>query len=596
MAALGTACPAPSSAGGSSSRSSRGELVITHRGAEIARHRLAGPGRAQPRRRPLWPASRSPGPGDPASDGSRARVLLAGTGGRGVPAGSGGARARPGSPTSSPASSNSEPHTAATPWSTALERALAFRRYGAADVRAILDAGVGTPVVRPPGARLTIELPAVPVRLARRLCPGEGTMTAAEIPPLAPDLEAGLRRLKLRAMRSLAPEVLQTAKVQRWAPDELLRTLVDAEITAREQAGEARRRRVAGFPVREERSRSSRSPRARSPRRRSTTSPRSSGSAASENLVLVGPPGTGKSHALIGLGRGGHPGRLAGPLLRRRGPCRDAVPRPRRQQRGPAHRGPAAGRPRHLRRARLRAARRRPAPSSCSGSWPRPMSAASLGIASHWPFEEWGRFLPEQTTAVALLDRLLHHSITVVTSGRFLPDEGGSNERRWATDDALIRPSRVGTFHGRRRGLLRWPLTVDDLLARRAARSNGPRVPPVGRRSWRGCRPHHDRQRLGGLGEGLTSSKRSARQSCCAVPVGRFARGTRVPSRCSASSTWRPSGVKNGAVASGRPPLIVEYEDGLLVRRRSSSSSRTDAELTCAVTAKLARPVARLAP
>jgi DNA replication protein DnaC len=41
----------------------------------------------------------------------------------------------------------------------------------------------------------------------------------------------------------------------------------------------------------------------------------------------------------------------------------------------------------------------------------------SLGIASHWPFEEWGRFLPEHSTAVALLDRLLHHSITLVTSG-----------------------------------------------------------------------------------------------------------------------------------------------------------------------------------
>jgi hypothetical protein len=53
-------------------------------------------------------------------------------------------------------------------------------------------------------------------------------MTALEAPVLAPDLELGLRRLKLRAMRSLAPEVLQTAKVQRWAPDEILRTLVDA--------------------------------------------------------------------------------------------------------------------------------------------------------------------------------------------------------------------------------------------------------------------------------------------------------------------------------------------------------------------------------
>ena len=41
----------------------------------------------------------------------------------------------------------------------------------------------------------------------------------------------------------------------------------------------------------------------------------------------------------------------------------------------------------------------------------------SLGVASHWPFESWGRFLPEHTTAVALLDRLLHHATTVVTSG-----------------------------------------------------------------------------------------------------------------------------------------------------------------------------------
>jgi DNA replication protein DnaC len=41
----------------------------------------------------------------------------------------------------------------------------------------------------------------------------------------------------------------------------------------------------------------------------------------------------------------------------------------------------------------------------------------ALGIASHWPFDQWGRFLPEHTTAVSLLDRLLHHSIVVVTEG-----------------------------------------------------------------------------------------------------------------------------------------------------------------------------------
>jgi hypothetical protein len=41
----------------------------------------------------------------------------------------------------------------------------------------------------------------------------------------------------------------------------------------------------------------------------------------------------------------------------------------------------------------------------------------SLGIGSHWPFESWCRFLPEHTTAVSMLDRLLHHCHVVITNG-----------------------------------------------------------------------------------------------------------------------------------------------------------------------------------
>jgi DNA replication protein DnaC len=44
----------------------------------------------------------------------------------------------------------------------------------------------------------------------------------------------------------------------------------------------------------------------------------------------------------------------------------------------------------------------------------------SLGIASHWPFEDWGRFLPDHSTAVSLLDPLLHHNHLVVTEGESL--------------------------------------------------------------------------------------------------------------------------------------------------------------------------------
>jgi DNA replication protein DnaC len=30
---------------------------------------------------------------------------------------------------------------------------------------------------------------------------------------------------------------------------------------------------------------------------------------------------------------------------------------------------------------------------------------------------DWGRFLPEHTTATSLLDRLLHHAVVIITDG-----------------------------------------------------------------------------------------------------------------------------------------------------------------------------------
>jgi hypothetical protein len=44
-------------------------------------------------------------------------------------------------------------------------------------------------------------------------------MTATKTPTLPADLEAGLKRLKLAKVRAIAPELLQTAKTQRWAPE-----------------------------------------------------------------------------------------------------------------------------------------------------------------------------------------------------------------------------------------------------------------------------------------------------------------------------------------------------------------------------------------
>jgi DNA replication protein DnaC len=69
-------------------------------------------------------------------------------------------------------------------------------------------------------------------------------------PPLAADLNDGLKRLKMAAMRRIAPELLVTARTQRWNPEEFLRTLVEAEIAARDASNARTRMRSAAFPVR----------------------------------------------------------------------------------------------------------------------------------------------------------------------------------------------------------------------------------------------------------------------------------------------------------------------------------------------------------
>jgi len=74
-------------------------------------------------------------------------------------------------------------------------------------------------------------------------------MTTKTPPGLAEDLTEGLKRLKMAAMRRLAPELLITAKTQRWNPKEFLRTLVEAEIAARDASTARTRLRQATFPV-----------------------------------------------------------------------------------------------------------------------------------------------------------------------------------------------------------------------------------------------------------------------------------------------------------------------------------------------------------
>jgi hypothetical protein len=135
-----------------------------------------------------------------------------------------------------------------------------------------------------------------------------------------------------------------------------------------------------------------------------------------DNLALVGPPGTAKSHVLVALG---HAAVDAGYRVR----YFVAAELVDTLYRGLADNSVGRVIETILRADLVIVDELGFAPLDDTGAQLlfRLVSGAyehrSLAIASHWPFEQWGRFLPEHTTAASLLDRLLHHATVVVTAG-----------------------------------------------------------------------------------------------------------------------------------------------------------------------------------
>ena len=257
----------------------------------------------------------------------------------------------------------------------------------------------------------------------------------ATAPELDADLVAGLKRLKLAKVRAIAPEVLQTAKTQRWKPEEVLRTLIAAEIAARDESNARARLRAAGFPVAktldEFNVALSSVPQATFNYLSSLEWIR-----AAENLCLVGPAGTGKSHLLIALGHAA----VAEGLRVRYFAAADLV---EALYRGLADNSVAKIIDSLLRADLVIIDELGFAPLDLAGTQLlfRFVAAAyerrSLGIASHWPFDAWGRFLPEHTTAASMLDRLLHHAVVVVTEGEsYRMREAKTKGGRRSTNDS----------------------------------------------------------------------------------------------------------------------------------------------------------------
>ncbi|MGH3274586.1 MAG: ATP-binding protein, partial [Streptosporangiaceae bacterium] len=84
-------------------------------------------------------------------------------------------------------------------------------------------------------------------RRARRV--GTVPVSGPPPPPVPAELAALMRLMRLPYLRAAAPEVLATARAQRWDPAEVLRVLLSGEVTGRDAATRRTRRTAAGFPA-----------------------------------------------------------------------------------------------------------------------------------------------------------------------------------------------------------------------------------------------------------------------------------------------------------------------------------------------------------
>jgi DNA replication protein DnaC len=119
-------------------------------------------------------------------------------------------------------------------------------------------------------------------------------------PALPDDLDKLLRRMRLPYLRAAAPDVIATAKAQRWDPAEVLRVLINEEVIGRDAATRRMRRKTANFPTGKTFG---------TWRPDESSIPAATQQALStlewisraENLAAAGPSGTGKSHFVEAL-------------------------------------------------------------------------------------------------------------------------------------------------------------------------------------------------------------------------------------------------------------------------------------------------------
>jgi DNA replication protein DnaC len=242
------------------------------------------------------------------------------------------------------------------------------------------------------------------------------TTTTKTTRDLTGELAFLTRALKAPTLRQSVTRLAERARAESWTHEEFLAACLQREVAARESHGGEGRIRAARFPARKSLEEFDYD-HARSLKRETIAHLGTLDFvAARENVVFLGPPGTGKTHLAIGLGiracQAGHRGLFATAaqwvnLL------------------ADAH---AQGR---LQAELTRLGRYPllvvdevgyiPFEAEAANLFFQLVSAryerASLIVTSNKPFGRWGEVFGDDVVAAAMIDRLVHHASVVALKG-----------------------------------------------------------------------------------------------------------------------------------------------------------------------------------